>query len=252
MSIPSARVDELKKREDARFVAERPRSQALLEQSREMMPGGVPMSWMVGLYDHPPMFIAEAKGAYLTDVDGHRYLDMNLADTSMACGYGVDAVADAIDTQFRKGGQFLLPTEETLAVVEALGRRFGHRHWQFTLAATTANLEAIRIARVFTGRERILLFDGKYHGMNDETCLLVDDDGLKPEAGGLSSRAGAETDIVPFNDLAAVEAVLAKGQTACVMAEAALTNVTGVLMPEPGFPGRLKRALSPVRRPSGD
>ena len=235
MTIDKQRVAELKQREDQRFIEERPKSRALLERGSDVMPGGVPMPWMVSLYDHPPMFIAEAKGAYLTDVDGHRYLDMNLADTSMACGYGLDVVADAVDSAFRKGGQYLLPNEETIDVAEALVERFGFPHWQFTLSATAANAEAIRIARAFTGRERILVFDGKYHGMNAETCQIVGENGVEPEVGGLSKDAGASTDIVAFNDLAAVEAVLARGDTACVMAEAALTNITGVLMPEPGF-----------------
>ncbi len=229
------KIAELKQREDARFVEQRPRSMALLEKARSTMPGGVPMAWMVALYGHEPFFIAEAKGAYITDVDGHRYLDMNLADTSMACGYGLDVVADAIDAQFRRGSQFLLPTEDTITVSEALATRFGHPHWQFTLAATSANTEAIRIARAFTGRDRILLFDGKYHGMIDETCMVPGEKGPEPEVRGLPKHAGMATDIVPYNDLAAVETVLERNQTACVMAEAAVTNVSGVLMPQPGF-----------------
>ncbi len=235
MKIERQKISALRQREDARFIEERPRSMELLGKARGSMPAGVPMSWMVSLYGHSPFFVREAKGAYLTDVDGHRYLDMNLADTSMACGYGLEAVADAVASQFRRGSQFLLPTEEAILVTEILADRFGLPQWQFALAASNANQEAIRISRAFTGRDRVLLFDGKYHGMLDETCHVPGDGGVRPEIGGLAKDAGNSTDIVPYNDLTAAESVLQKGQTACVLVEAAVTNVGGVLMPQPGF-----------------
>ena len=235
MTIERSRIAGMREREDARFVAERPRSARLLEEARGTMPGGVPMAWMVSLYAHAPIFVEHAEGAYITDVDGHRYLDMNLADSSMACGYGAPAVAEAVAAQFRRGSQFLLPVEEAIAVTRALADRFAMPRWQFTLAATSANTEAIRIARAYTGRDRVLVFDGKYHGMVDETLQIAGEGGVGPEVKGLRRGAGSATDIVPYNDLAAAERVLGRGETACVLVEAALTNVSGVLMPEPGF-----------------
>ncbi len=235
MTIDRARIAELRRREDGRFLTERPRSQALLQKARKSLPGGVPMAWMVSLYGHAPMFVQGAEGAYFTDVDGHRYLDMNLADSSMACGYGLPSVAEAVDAQFRRGSQYLLPVEAAIDVGSALAERYGLPFWQFTLAASSANLEAIRISRAFTGRDKVLLFEGKYHGMLDETAQERGEAGLAPEVLGLPRDAGAHTAIVPFNDLAAVEEVLALEETACVLAEAALTNVGGVLMPDEGF-----------------
>lgn len=235
MTIERRKVAELRRREDARFMRERPRSVTLLQRARRSMPGGVPMSWMVTAYAHAPFFIKEAKGTYITDIDGHRYLDMNLADTSMACGYGSEAVAEAVKAQFLRGSQYMLPTEEAVLVTEALAERFGMPRWQFTLSASTANQEAIRIARAFTGKGRVLVFDGKYHGMLDETSHAPGDDGVHAEARGLAKSAGEATDIVPYNDLAAVETILDRGETACVLVEAAVTNVGGVIMPRPGF-----------------
>ncbi|MEM7222401.1 MAG: aminotransferase class III-fold pyridoxal phosphate-dependent enzyme [Pseudomonadota bacterium] len=243
MPIDPERIAELRACEDARFIEQHPRSMALLERGRATMPAGVPMGWMRALYAHPPIFLTEAKGTYLTDVDGHRYLDMNLADTSMACGYGLEVVAEAVTAQFLRGSQYLLPNEETLQVTEALAARFEMPRWQFTLAATSANGEAIRIARAFTGRDRVLVFDGKYHGMLDETCHEPGEGGVAPEMGGLPRDAGKATDIVPYNDLAAAEQVLARGETAVVLVEAAATNVGGVLMPNAGFLAGL-RALT--------
>lgn len=235
MQIDRRRISELREREDKRFVEERPRSMALLDQARGSMPAGVPMAWMVSLYSHAPFFVREAQGAYITDVDGHRYLDMNLADTSMVCGYGLEVVAEAVAAQFRRGSQYLLPVEEAIAVTEALARRYAMPRWQFTLAASSANVEAIRISRAFTGRDRVLVFEGKYHGMLDETCHVPGEGGVEPELRGLARDAGKPTDIVPYNDLAAAERVLERGETACVLVQAAVTNVGGVLMPEPGF-----------------
>ena len=235
MRIDRRKIAHLRQREDERFIQERPRSMELLAKSRRHMPAGVPMSWMAILYAHAPFFIRQAEGAYLTDIDGHRYLDMNLADTSMACGYGPKAVAEAVNAQFMRGSQFLLPTEETVVVAEALAERFGMPYWQFTLSATSANTDAIRIARAFTGRERILLFEGKYHGMLDETCHAPGDDGVQAEMRGLARHAGRSTDIVPYNDLLEAKRILERKETACVLVEPAATNIGGVLMPQAGF-----------------
>jgi len=234
-AIDRQKIAALRAREDARFVAERPRSIELLRRARASLPAGVPMSWMVSLYAHAPFFVDKAEGAHITDVDGHRYLDMNLADSSMACGYGLEAVGEAVMSRFRRGSQYLLPTEESIVVAEALADRYGLPRWQFTLSATTANGEAIRIARAFTGRDRVLVFDGKYHGMLDETTVVPGEHGLEPEGRGLARNAGEATDIVPYNDLVAAERVPARRDTACVLVEAAVTNVGGVLMPELGF-----------------
>ena len=111
LQIDRQRIAELREREDKRFVEERPRSMELLEKARASMPGGVPMAWMVSLYAHAPLIVQDAQGTYFTDVDGHRYLDMNLADTSMACGYGLEVVAEAVLSQFLRGSQYLIPTE---------------------------------------------------------------------------------------------------------------------------------------------
>ncbi|MEE8535090.1 MAG: transaminase [Kiloniellales bacterium] len=235
MHIDRRKIAELRRREDARFVEARPRSRALLERARASMPAGVPMAWMVSLYAHAPIFVREASGAYITDVDGHRYLDMNLADTSMACGYGLEVVAEAVRAQFLRGSQYLLPTEEDALVAEALAARYGLPRWQFTLAASSANAEAIRISRAFTGRDRVLVLDGKYHGMLDETVQVPADDGVRAEVEGLARDAGKSTDIVPYNDLSAVERVLERGATACVLVEAAMTSVSGIVLPQPGF-----------------
>jgi glutamate-1-semialdehyde 2,1-aminomutase len=240
--IDRARIKALKDAEDARFVAEHPRSADLLERGRRVMPNGVPMSWLVGSYHHLPMWIAEGRGAHITDVDGHTYADFNIADLSMFCGYAPEPLVRAVSEQVARGNQFMLPTEDAIVVSEELGRRFGVPKWQYTSSATHANTEAIRLARVVTGREKVLMFDGKYHGHFDEALVEVDDDGrVVPEEAGLPSKVVEGTVIVPFNDVAALTAALERRDVAIVLTEPAITNNVGLLLPDPGFHEALRR-----------
>jgi glutamate-1-semialdehyde 2,1-aminomutase len=235
------KLSEITAREVARFRAERPRSMELLNRGRRTMPDGVPMAWMSYFYPAGPIVVAQAEGAFLTDVDGHRYLDMNLADTSMATGYGTKSVAEAVDRQFRNGSQMLLPTQEAVEVTEELADRFGLPGWQFTLSASNANTEAMRIARAKTGRNKVLMFDGKYHGMLDESLHYLEEGQMVPESAGLPRRASEDTIIVQYNDLEAVDRALSAGDVACVLAEPAVTNVGGVLMPDEDFHAGLRQ-----------
>jgi glutamate-1-semialdehyde 2,1-aminomutase len=239
--IDLARVRELRKAENARFVAERPRSMALQERARRSMPRGVPMSWMDDLYEHPPVWVAEGEGSHFTDVDGHTYLDMYVADMSAFCGHGPAPVTDAIARRMSQGNQFLLPGEDAIVLAEHLAGRYGLPQWQFTSSATQANTEVIRLARAMTAREIVLVFDGKYHGEGDQTLVVLDNGEVVPEMRGLPSGIAAKARIVQFNNADALDAALEPGDVALVLAEPAMTNV-GFLLPEPGFHERLRRA----------
>lgn len=240
--VDHALVRELKGAEDARFASAHPRSAALLERGRAVMPNGVPMAWLVGSYHHLPMWIAEGTGAHITDVDGHTYADFNIADLSMFCGYAPEPLVRAVSRQVARGNQFLLPTEDAIVVSEELGRRFGLPKWQYTSSATHANTEAIRVARVVTGREKVLMFDGKYHGHFDEALVWRDDDGvLVPEELGVPADTVDGTVIVPFNDVPALERALDRHDIAIVLTEPAITNNIGLLLPEDGFHTALRR-----------
>jgi glutamate-1-semialdehyde 2,1-aminomutase len=233
--VDAARVRAIKEREDAAFVAVRPRSQALWAAGQRVMPDGVPMSWHRTSYDHPPLFVESASGSRLRDVDGHEYADFNIADMSMFTGYGSAPVVEAVSRQVAAGAQYLLPTEDSVWVAEELVRRYGLPLWQFTLAATSANTEVIRVARSCTGREKVLFFDGKYHGHFDDVLVEVEDGRLVPEEAGLPHDVVARTLVVPFNDLEALEKALTGGDVAVVITEPAMTNNVGLLMPDDGF-----------------
>ncbi len=235
-------VRELKTREDARFAREHPRSLALLERGRRVMPNGVPMAWHVGSYHHPPLWAAEGHGARFTDVDGHTYSDFNIADMSMFCGYAPEPLVRAVSAQVARGHQFLLPVEDAIVVSEELGRRYGLPMWQYTLSASQANTEAIRVARVVTGRDKVLMFDGKYLGHLAEALVELDDDGrLVPEERGLARDTVEGTVLVPFNDPAALAEALERRDIAIVLSEPVLTNNFGLILPDPGFHADLRR-----------
>jgi len=238
--VDRRRVHGLRERELARFLDARPRSAELLARARGSMPLGIPMAWMASLHGHPPVYMERGDGAYLFDVDGHRYLDTNIADTSMYCGYGSEPIVRAVSERIRLGSQFLMPSEDAIAVAEELGRRWGLPKWQFTLSATLANTEAIRIARAATGRPAIVMFDGKYHGHADELLVTVQDGRSVPEYQGLPQGVEARVRVVAFNDAEALEQALAPRDVACVLVEPALTNL-GVVMPDHGFHDAVRR-----------
>ena len=230
-------------REEERFAAARPRSRRLAERAREHWLSGVPMHWMVRWAGAFPIFVAEASGAHFTDVDGHRYLDLCLGDTGAMTGHAPPATVEAVAAQARRGMTFMLPTEDAIWLGEELSRRFGLPFWQAALTATDANRFAIRLARHLTRRPKILVFNGCYHGTVDETFITLSGGLPRSRAGNIGPPVDPPetTRVVEFNDIPALEAALAHGDVACVLAEPALTNI-GIVHPEPGFHAALREA----------
>ena len=209
--LPREPLRALREREIRRFAELRPRGMGLVERARPSMPNGVPMTWMAMLCDHPPIVVKAGSGGAFTDIDGNGYLDFNLADTSMFPGHGVEAVARVAGERVAAGSQFLLPTEDALEVALELARRFGLPSWQFTLSATQANTEAVRIARAVTGRSAVLMFDGKYHGHADELLAGLDGATVVPEGRGVLPDATRHVRLVQYNDVDALERELHTG-----------------------------------------
>jgi glutamate-1-semialdehyde 2,1-aminomutase len=226
-----------------RFAQSHPRSQALYRRARSSLLGGVPMNWMIRWAGSFPIFVDSANGAHFTCVDGIRYLDLCLGDTGAMAGHAPDAAVQAISERARRGTTFMLPIEDVLWVGEELQRRFGLPYWQFALTATDANRFAIRLARQITQRPKILVFNWCYHGTVDETFITLGADGV---ATARSGNLGPPVDpnltskVIEFNDLAALEAALAPGDVACVLAEPVLTNI-GIVHPAPGYHAALRK-----------
>jgi glutamate-1-semialdehyde 2,1-aminomutase len=237
----SARVRELFERERERFAAEHPRSRDLYERAEGSLLSGVPMNWMTRWPGSFPVFISEAEGATLTDVDGKRYADLCLGDTGAMTGHSPAPTVAAVADRAARGITTMLPSEDAVGVGEEMQRRFGLESWQFTLSATDANRFAIRIARQTTGRPRILVFNHCYHGTVDETFASLDGDRVVARHGNVGPpvELAETTRVVEFNDREALERELRAGDVALVLTEPALTNI-GIVVPEPGFHDALR------------
>jgi glutamate-1-semialdehyde 2,1-aminomutase len=223
--------------EESRFLKLHPKSGELFQKAKEVMPGGVPMSWMAKWPGAYPIFVDSAQGARFTDVDGNEYVDLCLGDTGSMTGHSPKPTVDAINAQLKRGLTAMLPTEDAVTVAAELSRRFGLPLWQFTVTATDANRHVIRYSRLITERSKIIVIDKCYHGSVDETFATLDSDGNTVKRQG---NLGAPVDlaqttrVVEFNDLAAMEAALAHGDVAAILMEPAMTNI-GIVLPDEGY-----------------
>jgi len=223
--------------EEERFLALHPKSGELFKKAKEVMPGGVPMSWMAKWPGAYPVFVDSARGAHFTDVDGNEYIDLCLGDTGSMTGHSPAATVDAINAQLKRGMTAMLPTEDAVIVSRELARRFGLPLWQFTVTATDANRHVIRYARLITERSKIIVIDKCYHGSVDETFATLDSAGntiKRPGNLGAPVDLAQTTRVVEFNDLAAMEAALAHGDVAAILMEPAMTNI-GIVLPDDGY-----------------
>jgi glutamate-1-semialdehyde 2,1-aminomutase len=238
------RLPALMRREEERFARDHPRSRELATEARRHLLAGVPMHWMAKWPGGFPVFVAEARGSSFTDVDGHEYVDFCLGDTGAMSGHAPAPTLRAIAEQSARGITTMLPTGDALWVAEELTRRFGVGSWQFALTATDANRFSIRLARHVTGRPKVLVFEGCYHGTVDETFATLAGGRVVARRGNLGPPVPLDetTKVVEWNDVDALEAALSPRDVALVLTEPALTNV-GIVHPEPGFHDAL-RALT--------
>ena len=222
--------------EQERFVDANPRSASLGKQAARHWHRGVPFHWMLDWGTPFPLFAERAQGAELWDVDGHRYDDFCLGDTGSMFGHSPAPVAKAIREQATQGLTYMLSTADAPVVADELANRFGLPFWQVTSTASEANRAVIRWCRGITGRDKILVFNGCYHGAVDDVFVDLRNGvpELRKSLVGQVYDVREHTKVVEFNDLEALEAALAPGDVAAVLTEPALTNV-GMVLPDPGY-----------------
>lgn len=231
-------------RETQGFLDAHPKSAAQAGALKAHWLFGAPFHWMND-WAAPAAIIAEdGEGAVLTDIDDNTYDDFCLGDTPGMFGHARPEIARAVAEQARRGATFMLPTKEAAGVGALLAERFGLPLWQTTLSASDANRALIRWARAVTGKSVIVVFDGCYHGMIEDCFVELRHGRTRPDPGliGQVFDMTRTTRAVPFNDLRALEAALAQGDVAAVLAEPAMTNC-GMILPEENYHKRL-RALT--------
>ena len=237
-TIDRTRLTQLIERERALHASRNPQSAAAFASAGHLF-GRVPMTWMNKWSGGFPMYLASAHGNSISDIDGNSYIDFALGDTGAMAGHSpretIDAVRERVDAL--GGITTMLPTVDAEWVGAELQRRFGMPLWSFTLSATDANRWAIRLARLATGRSKILVFSYCYHGSVDETFAVPAADGTATSRPGNVAPPvdlALTTRVVEFNDIEALRRELAHGDVAAVLAEPAMTNI-GIVLPDPGF-----------------
>ena len=215
------------------------RSQSIFERAKQLIPGGVnsPVRACrsVGV---DPIFIAQGDGPAVWDVDGNRYLDLIGSWGPLILGHAHPEILDAIKESMHNGTTFGAPTEVEVRFAEVLQAAVPSMEMVRAVSSgTEATMSALRLARGFTGRSKIIKADGGYHGHAD--CLLVAAGsgaatlGI-PGSAGVPEGAARDTLVVPYNDLAAVEAACAAGDVAAVIIEPVAGNM-GLVVPAPGY-----------------
>jgi glutamate-1-semialdehyde 2,1-aminomutase len=233
----------LRKREDARFIERTKKSKETFEKAQKMLLNGVPMPWMSDWGTSYPIFVNEAIGNRLTDLDGNEYIDFCLGDTGAMFGHSPEATANIVAKQVRQGITTMMPTTDALEIGWELGSRFGLPIWQVAMTATEANRYVIRICRTLTGRPKVLSMNESYHGSLDETLPHIGPDGMLKLRSDYDMNPGVPKEalsrVVEFNDIEALERELKHEDCACVLAEPVMTNC-GMVLPAPGYHEKLR------------
>lgn len=223
------------------------KSREMFERASQHLTGGVASNYQGR--DPWPIYIESGQGDQIVDVDGNEYYDFHNGFGSMVQGHAHPAIGEALSKRYPLGTHFAAATEDVVVVADELARRWGLPKWRFTNSGSESTMDAIRIARAYTGRDTVMKIFGSYHGHHDTVMVSIgvayDKIGDRENLESLPYGAGIPQSIVdmvvavPFNDAGAmerrIERLAAEGRTpACVIMEPAMMNL-GVVMPEPGY-----------------
>ena len=241
------RILELIERETRELDARTQKSGAMYRRARETLSAGVASSYQ--MRDPWPIYLTTGEGAVVHDVDGNRMWDFHNGFGSMVQGHGHPAIVKAVSERVAVGTHFAATTEDGVEVAEELKRRWGLARWRFVNSGSEATMDAIRIARGYTGRETVKKIFGSYHGHHDAVMISIgveysrigDRENYEslPYGVGIPNAVVEMTIAVPFNDAGAMERRIRRleeegRKPACVIMEAAMMNL-GIVLPEDGY-----------------
>ncbi len=242
------RIAELMEKEEKRLEEATPKSYELYQRAVKCMPMGVASTYQAR--DPYPIYFTHGKGSRVYSVDGQDISDFHNGFGCMVQGHAHPAIVEAIKKRSELGTQFALPTEDSVVVAEHLAKNFKLPQWRFVNSGSEATMDAIRVARAFTGRDKIMKIFGSYHGHHDYVMVSIgavdygqigprDDYRSLPYGGGIPQSVADMTIPVPFNDAPMMEARLEKMAAendlpACLIMEPAMMNL-GVVLPEEGY-----------------
>ena len=230
------------RRELLRYAESTKGSQEATARARRVMPMGVPSSFQY--YDPHPIVVRRAQAAWMEDVDGNRYVDYDMGFGALFAGHMNPFVRAAIQEQLDLGTLYVTPCESNTEVAALLAQRYDLPMWRFTNSGTEATMDAIRVARGITGRDKIVKVEGGYHGHHDEVMISMkpsldlagpaDSPVGVPATAGITAAVLGDTIVVPYNDADALERALAGNDVAAFIVEPVMENI-GICLPQPGY-----------------
>jgi len=223
------------------------RSQALFEKAKQFIPGGVnsPVRAFRAVGGNP-LFMKRAKGAFLFDEDGNQYIDLINSWGPMILGHAHPLVEEGVREALQSSPSFGAPTSREVEMAELICSIVPSiEKVRMVNSGTEATMSAIRVARGYTGRDKIIKMEGCYHGHGDSFLIAAGSGAMTfgtPDSPGVTKGTAADTLIAPFNDLKAIESLVEKnsGQVAAIIVEPVVGNM-GCVAPQPGYLEGLRR-----------
>jgi glutamate-1-semialdehyde 2,1-aminomutase len=247
ITLDRGRIQELIRREEQQLNDRTGGSAAMYKRANQVLSAGVASSYQ--LRDPWPIYLDRGVGPKVWDVDGNEMWDFHNGFGAMVQGHAHPAIGKAISDRYGLGTHFAAPTEDGVVVAEELQRRWGLPRWRYTNSGSESTMDAIRIARAYTGRDTVMKIFGSYHGHHDTVMVSIgveydkigDHENLAslPYGAGIPQAVVDLTVPVPFNDAGAMERRIERldkegRKPACVIMEAAMMNL-GVVLPEPDY-----------------
>ena len=242
-NVNADRVSELTASMEESLRLQTQKSGVFVEEAKQVLPAGVASSFQD--QSPHPIFIVEGNGSRVVDLDGNNYADFHNGFGVMVVGHAHPVIAAAIADTAKKGTHFAAPNSSAVRVARELSRRFRLPKVRFSNSGTEATLDAVRLARAYTGKDALLKIEGSYHGHHDAVMVSVHPDPAKmgprahpvsvPQSAGIPQALLDMTVVVPFNDPDALEATLSANQDIGTMIiEPIMLNI-GVVPPNPGY-----------------